>query len=97
MPRDISKQAALRVAQQLYGKNARVRVDTCYMTTYPKNTGKPTCSAAMLGGGHPKDCTGEKKVYIVGAIRLGGLFFEIRGIGSTFREALERARKKEGK
>jgi hypothetical protein len=83
--KDLTTKQALAEATKRWGKSAAVEGASKYRC---EKLGIPYRLAGRCTQWvhHPKDCPGGKPTFKVGAIALG-MFFEIRGMGYTFREA----------
>lgn len=78
----MTQAAALAKAVTVFGKNAAVKTSKCFPLGKNK-AGEPTCSEYSA---HERPCPTGKKVYVVGRIALG-LFFEVKGTGTTWEKA----------
>lgn len=78
---------ALKKAIALFGAKAMVEKRKCYLTdNKDKTTGNPRCSCWA----HVTTCIGGATECVIGRVELG-MFFAIKGYGSTWEEAFARA------
>jgi len=91
----VTKATALRKARALWGKTAAVKEGRCYH--WRKARGKeaeaPHCSGFGCGG-HVHPCPGDVVKKTIGRIELG-MFFMVKGEGSTWEQAFEQYQENE--
>ncbi|TAL42731.1 MAG: hypothetical protein EPN91_07690 [Salinibacterium sp.] len=91
-----TKKIALAEAVRRWGKSAAIKQSMCLRGDPAKAEAGDRnhkfylkhCSGWM---GHSKDCSGERPLFTVGVLKLGGMMFRVHGEGATWGEAFDRA------